>query len=279
MKINVHAGHNFHVPGASGCFSETVEDRKVKNLVISKLRLQGHTVYDCTDEDGTTQSKNLVNIVNHCNMNTVDLDVSIHFNASNGVGHGVEVLIYSNSSSSKAKAQNIVNAIAELGFTNRGVKVRSDLYVLRKTKSPALLIECCFCDSQIDNSIYDAERMATAIVKGITNQVTQSSSTNVVQQPTKDDIELIARQVIAGQWGNGETRKNRLKNAGYDYGEVQAKVNQILNGGTSNQKSIDIIAREVINGKWGNGTDRRTRLSKAGYNYDEVQKRVNQLLK
>mgnify|MGYP004612564665 CR=1 FL=1 len=54
MKINVHAGHNFHVPGASGCFSETVEDRKVKNLVISKLRLQGHTVYDCTVENGTS---------------------------------------------------------------------------------------------------------------------------------------------------------------------------------------------------------------------------------
>ena len=49
MILNVHAGHNFKVPGASGIFSETVEDRNVKNLVISKLQNLGHTVYDCTD--------------------------------------------------------------------------------------------------------------------------------------------------------------------------------------------------------------------------------------
>ena len=46
MKINVHAGHNFKVPGASGVFSETTEDRKVKDLVITKLKTLGHTVYD-----------------------------------------------------------------------------------------------------------------------------------------------------------------------------------------------------------------------------------------
>ena len=44
MILNVHAGHNFKVPGASGIFSETVEDRNVKNLVISKLQNLGHTV-------------------------------------------------------------------------------------------------------------------------------------------------------------------------------------------------------------------------------------------
>ena len=36
MRINVHAGHNFKVPGAAGVFSETTEDRKVKDLVIRK---------------------------------------------------------------------------------------------------------------------------------------------------------------------------------------------------------------------------------------------------
>lgn len=183
MKINVHGGHNFKVQGASGCFSETKEDRNVKNLVIAKLKALGHTVYDCTDEDGATQSKNLANIVNKCNAHTVDLDVSIHFNASNGAGHGVEVLVYSDKSKAKTYAQNIVNAIAELGFTNRGVKVRNDLYVLKKTKAPALLVECCFCDNQNDANIYNAEKMADAIVKGITGQTvsaqpTQTSTTS-----------------------------------------------------------------------------------------------------
>ncbi|WP_282193015.1 GH25 family lysozyme, partial [Romboutsia ilealis] len=42
----------------------------------------------------------------------------------------------------------------------------------------------------------------------------------------KKTIEELAKEVIAGQWGNGEERKTRLTNAGYDYAAVQAKVNE-----------------------------------------------------
>lgn len=184
MKFNVHGGHNFKVQGASGCFSETKEDRNVKNLVIAKLQILGHTVYDCTDEDGATQSKNLVNIVNKCNAHSVDLDISIHFNASNGAGHGVEVLVYSDGSRAKPYAQNICNSIASLGFTNRGVKIRTNLYVLRKTKSPSLLVECCFCDNQGDAKLYNAETMADAIVKGILGQTVEVKQNTATTNPT-----------------------------------------------------------------------------------------------
>ena len=44
------------------------------------------------------------------------------------------------------------------------------------------------------------------------------------------DITTVAREVIAGTWGSGETRKSKLAAAGYDYAKVQAKVNEILNG-------------------------------------------------
>ena len=133
MKYNVHAGHNFHAPGAGGQFSETSEDRKVKDKVIALLRAQGHTVYDCTDEDGATASANLRNIVKKCNAHMVDLDVSIHFNAFNGTAHGTEVLVYSDTSSARAAAVRICSKIAALGFTNRGIKYRPGLYVLRNT--------------------------------------------------------------------------------------------------------------------------------------------------
>lgn len=46
-------------------------------------------------------------------------------------------------------------------------------------------------------------------------------------QPTKS-IDQLAQEVIEGQWGNGEDRKNRLTQAGYDYTAVQNKVNEIL---------------------------------------------------
>lgn len=38
----------------------------------------------------------------------------------------------------------------------------------------------------------------------------------------------IAKEVIAGKWGNGETRKAKLKKAGYDYKEVQKAVNKLM---------------------------------------------------
>lgn len=38
----------------------------------------------------------------------------------------------------------------------------------------------------------------------------------------------IAKEVIAGKWGTGEDRKQRLTTAGYNYTEVQSIVNQLL---------------------------------------------------
>ena len=44
----------------------------------------------------------------------------------------------------------------------------------------------------------------------------------------KKSINAVAKEVIAGKWGNGSERKKKLKKAGYDYNAVQKKVNQIL---------------------------------------------------
>lgn len=43
------------------------------------------------------------------------------------------------------------------------------------------------------------------------------------------DIETVAREVISGLWGSGLARKNALERSGFNYSEVQAKVNEILN--------------------------------------------------
>lgn len=44
----------------------------------------------------------------------------------------------------------------------------------------------------------------------------------------KPTIEEIAKEVIAGKWGNGEERKKKLASSGYDYSAVQEKVNEFL---------------------------------------------------
>lgn len=183
MVINVHGGHNRIVPGASGLLDEVTEDRKVAASVIQKLQQLGHTVYDCTDDAGHTQAQNLSNIVANCNSHSADLDVSIHFNA--GGGQGVEVLVYSATSSSNSYASDICDAVAELGFRNRGVKVRNNLYVLKRTKAPALLIECCFVDSETDSNLYSADSMASAIVKGITGGQSVSNEPAATETATE----------------------------------------------------------------------------------------------
>ncbi len=43
-----------------------------------------------------------------------------------------------------------------------------------------------------------------------------------------DYLETIAAEVIQGDWGNGEERRERLERAGYDYHMVQARVNEML---------------------------------------------------
>ena len=97
-------------------------------------------------------------------------------------------------------------------------------------------------------------------------------------QPQLKPVDTVAREVIAGEWGNGENRKARLTQAGYDYNVVQARVNEILNP-QPQRRSIDEIANEVIAGKWGNNPERKRRLAQTGYDYSAVQERVNQLMK
>ena len=100
---------------------------------------------------------------------------------------------------------------------------------------------------------------------------------NATPAPTKS-VDEIAKEVLEGKWGNGADRQNRLTAAGYNYSQVQAKVNELSAKPTAPAKSIDEVAREVINGQWGNGADRQARLSAAGYNYAQVQARVNELV-
>lgn len=96
----------------------------------------------------------------------------------------------------------------------------------------------------------------------------------------KKDVTTVAKEVLAGKWGNGDDRKKKLQAAGYDYSAVQAEVNRLAKGGSSsNKKSVTEVAKEVLNGKWGNGDARKKKLQAAGYDYNAVQKEVNRLLR
>ena len=61
------------------------------------------------------------------------------------------------------------------------------------------------------------------------------------EQPTEPSktIDELANEVIAGKWGNGQERKDKLTQAGYDYDAVQSKVNEILNVSKSEEKPAE----------------------------------------
>ena len=62
-------------------------------------------------------------------------------------------------------------------------------------------------------------------VQAEVNRLCHSGS--VSSAPSKS-IDTVAREVINGKWGNGSSRKSRLEAAGYNYKEVQARVNALL---------------------------------------------------
>ena len=56
-------------------------------------------------------------------------------------------------------------------------------------------------------------------------------------------VDELAREVIAGKWGNGVDRVNRLKAAGYDYAAVQSKVNSMMPKSTASTPKINYYPR------------------------------------
>lgn len=103
--------------------------------------------------------------------------------------------------------------------------------------------------------------------------------------PTKKSLDEIAKDVIAGKYGNYPERKTRLEAEGYNYSQVQGRVNELVNSNKPSQASAPsqpagddllTLVKKTIRGDFGNGQARRNAL---GSRYDEVQRQVNLNLK
>lgn len=109
----------------------------------------------------------------------------------------------------------------------------------------------------------------------ITDVRNSKNATNNITRKSEDEI---VQEIMKGLWGNGEERKQKLQNAGYEYNSIQSKVNEFIRQ-NSNRKSNEEIAKEIVEkGNWGVGQERIDNLTKAGYNAEEIQKIVNSLM-
>lgn len=227
-SVNIHAGHTpstGKAPGAVGILNESVEDRKIAKMIIKLLRMDGCTVYNCTCA-GNSQSDNLQRIVRKCNAHSVDIDASIHLNSGrndhkgDGKTGGVEVLIKTAGGQKASIAGDICSRVSNLGYTNRGVKLRNDLYVLNHTKNPALLVECCFVDDKDDAMIYDYKKIARAIANGIAGHAIRKKPTlKINAKSSESDIMWMQQRLnscitdkkykklaITGKWTHNTTQ-------------------------------------------------------------------------
>ena len=81
---------------------------------------------------------------------------------------------------------------------------------------------------QGDRAVIDKNEKGTNSINSPINISYLTVDNVVTPTTTKKSNEEIAKEVIAGKWGNGAARKQRLKAAGYSYSVIQALVNKLL---------------------------------------------------
>lgn len=158
----INAGHTKFGSGTGAIkyLRESIETRKIAYEVMKLLADTEHEVIPAVFD---RHENNLKEAVETANLNDADMFISIHLNAAGG--NGVEV--YTWKAQQNALAKKVCENIHKLGFKNRGLKDGSKLYVIRNTKCTAILIECCFVDSEIDTKLYDMQKIAYAIYSAI----------------------------------------------------------------------------------------------------------------
>ena len=112
-------------------------------------------------------------VVPDANNWDADLFISIHCNAFNTSAQGTETLIYNNRCrEAKKLAECIQQQIVDsLGTTDRGIKERQNLIVLKMTDAPAVLVELAFIDNEEDAKLLVEKQddFARAIARGVTD--------------------------------------------------------------------------------------------------------------
>lgn len=177
----------------------------------------------------STNKEDRVNHKNGCNM-TVHRDYAnkscpgkylydrhgeIAAEVNKRLGATVETVLYrvqTGAFSKKAYADAMLAQVKAKGFDTYMVKVGK----LYKIQVGAF--------AQKSNAIAMASKLKAA---GFSTYITTEKGEAVTAE-AKKSVDEIAREVIQGKWGNGTDRKKRLEAAGYNYTEVQAKVNKLV---------------------------------------------------
>ena len=179
IKIYIDQGHNPQNPNAGAEGSGLREQDivfKVGIELASLLRSNPNfdvrlSRPDANTQIGTSNSTSLRLRVNEANAWGADYFISLHTNASSlPAATGSEAFAYSSPSAAFSLGEDILYWLNRTtGLKNRGMKVRTNLYVLRKTQMPAVLVELGFITNENDAELMNTrpDLFAEGIYQGI----------------------------------------------------------------------------------------------------------------
>ena len=177
-KIYIDQGHNPTNPnaGAEGQGyreQDLVYEIGVRTAAI--LRANGQQVRLSRPTPGTqlgnSNTSSLAARVSDANAWGADYFVSLHANASEITSaSGSEAFVYSETSPAFVLAEEILEQLSmATGLADRGVSVRTNLYVLRRTRMPAVLVELGFITNPRDAALManQPQLFAEGVANGI----------------------------------------------------------------------------------------------------------------
>ena len=218
------AGHGGTDPGAcANGYKEAELTREAARLI--KPHLEAFSEVDLFDT-----SKDLYSCIKNgmaFDFTPYDYVLELHFNAGakdtagNGKTTGTEILVHQGEAGISVE-EKILQKVCALGFTNRGVKRRSDLQNMNKCRKAGVsyaLLEICFIDDIDDCRLYQKQKenvlyqVSRGIAEGFGIDRKEADGTPVFQDVlghyAQKDIAALAQMGILQGDGNGHFDPDR----------------------------------------------------------------------
>ena len=230
LKIALDAGHGINTAGKRCLKSiDPKETREwtLNSRICNKIQnyLKEYEGFELLRVDDTTGKTDIALETRVANANKfgADIYISIHANAGikGGKGGGVVAFTYTTVDALTKSWQSelykaIIDATGLKG--NRATPLgKADFYVLRKTKMPAVLLECGFMDSTVDTPIILTDAFADKVAKAIVEVVVKKGglTKKKVGQTTENGKTYRVQVGAFKDKKNAENLQKELEKKGY----------------------------------------------------------------